>query len=199
MGEFTQRLLGPEFAVTLEITPPKKRIDEVLLRRARLLGGLADAVNVIQRPGSACRAWMRRSYCVAAGLEPVCHVVEPRSQRRPRRRIRARQRCEAHGWIPCFACVATMLPDGSQGHAEDPRRWSCLARAAHPGWRDRRRHGEPVRAASDRVLANLAPKLEAGAGIRVQTNPVFDVEPASSPSWIRSASWRRTSSAWCRW
>jgi hypothetical protein len=50
MSAFAGRLSGPRLAVALEITPPKKRLDEVLPRRARLMGSQADAINVIQRP-----------------------------------------------------------------------------------------------------------------------------------------------------
>ena len=49
MSAFAERLSRGGFAVALEITPPKKRLEEVLLRRARLLPGV-DAINVIQRP-----------------------------------------------------------------------------------------------------------------------------------------------------
>ena len=62
MSRFAERLAAAEFAVSLEISPPKKRLDDVLLHRARLLGGRADTVNVIQRPDrlpslDTCAPW----------------------------------------------------------------------------------------------------------------------------------------------
>ena len=56
--------------VTLEITPPREPRPRVLLRRARLLAGHTDAVNVIERPdrqSSLDAALTLR----AEGIEPV--------------------------------------------------------------------------------------------------------------------------------
>ena len=71
---FAQKLEAGKFAVTLEITPPKKRLDDVLLRRARLLGAHADGVNVIQRPNrlsSLDASLLLRAH----GLDPACGTV----------------------------------------------------------------------------------------------------------------------------
>ncbi|MBE0612003.1 MAG: hypothetical protein IH609_21665, partial [Dehalococcoidia bacterium] len=48
---FAEKLDAGQFAVALEITPPQRDLPKVLLRRARLLGTAAQAINVIQRPG----------------------------------------------------------------------------------------------------------------------------------------------------
>ncbi|WP_322796570.1 methylenetetrahydrofolate reductase, partial [Tepidiforma sp.] len=71
---FAQRLAEGRFAVALEITPPQRRLPKVLLRRARLLGDAAQAVNVIQRPDrqSSLEASLELK---AAGIEPVWHLV----------------------------------------------------------------------------------------------------------------------------
>jgi 5,10-methylenetetrahydrofolate reductase len=71
---FREELFGGRFPVALEITPPLKPLHRVLLRRARLLDGLATAVNVIQRPGrqSSLDASVE---LVGAGIEPVWHLA----------------------------------------------------------------------------------------------------------------------------
>ena len=62
------------FGVALEITPPREPRSDVLLRRARLLGPLARAVHVIQRPGrlSSLDASIELE---RAGIEAVWHVT----------------------------------------------------------------------------------------------------------------------------
>ncbi|MEJ5221060.1 MAG: hypothetical protein WHT63_03510 [Tepidiforma sp.] len=71
---FLDRLAAGEFAVALEITPPQRHLPKVLLRRARLLGDAADAVNVIQRPDrqSSLEASLE---LLAAGIDPVWHLA----------------------------------------------------------------------------------------------------------------------------
>src|SRR5690242_11114807 len=77
---FAERLRDGRFAVALEITPPQKPLAVVLLRRARLLGELAHAVNVIQRPGrqSSLDASIE---LLRAGVRPTWHVVTRGSER----------------------------------------------------------------------------------------------------------------------
>lgn len=170
MSEFLHRLFGPRPAVTLEITPPRKRLDDVLLRRARLLGPAADAVNVIQRRdrlSSLDASILLRS----SGLEPVCHVVN-----------RGRTRAELASELASAAAAgvgAVLVLRGDHAIADDPdtpklRELVAMARDALPA-------GAAVGVTAnqygprERVLANLAPKLRAGARF-VQTNPVFDFE-----------------------
>lgn len=43
---FARKLDAGEFAVALEITPPQRHMPRVLLRRAGLLGGAAQAINL---------------------------------------------------------------------------------------------------------------------------------------------------------
>src|SRR5690606_6152593 len=68
------RLREGSFPVALEITPPKKPLPRVLLRRARLLGEDPVAVNVIQRPErqSSLDASLT---LLEAGFDPVWHMV----------------------------------------------------------------------------------------------------------------------------
>lgn len=153
--------------VALEITPPREPRAEVLLRRARLLGLLADAVHVIQRPG-------RQPSLEAAlelerhGIAAVWHLV-----------TRGRGAAEIEREIERAAAGglrAVLVVRGEAGPAEtvDPPKLSVLVRrvrAAIPC----ARVGVTLNPylARERVLSNLWPKLEAGADF-VQTQPIFE-------------------------
>ena len=165
--QFLEKLRAGEPAITLEITPPRKPLDEVLLRRARGLGSAADAVNVIQRSGR--QPSLDASITLrAAGLEPVWHLV-----------TRGRSRAEIEGEIESAAGAgieAALCVRGETGPADRPdtptlRETVAAVRAALPGaclGATANQYLPP-----DRVLRNLGPKLSAGATF-VQTQPVLD-------------------------
>jgi 5,10-methylenetetrahydrofolate reductase len=154
--------------VALEITPPRGERPDVLLRRAALLGQRAHAVHVIER------AERQRSVDAAIALESrgvsaVWHLVNrgrsaPELEREIERAARGGLR-------------AALLVRGESG-APEPAPPPTLAslvgrvRAAIPG----ARIGVTLNpyGPRERVLANLWPKLEAGAAF-VQTQPVFEI------------------------
>ena len=165
---FHAKLRAGACAVTFEITPPRKRLDEVLLRRARFLGGGADAVNVIQRSGRL--ASLDASLTLrAAGLEPVWHLV---TRGRSRAEIEAEIESAAGAGLPAALCVRG--EPGPADRPDTPKLRDALAwvRAALPGaclGATANQYGPP-----DRVLRNLGGKIAAGATF-VQTQPVLDV------------------------
>ena len=140
----------------------------MLLRRARLLGARASAVHVIQRPdrqpSAEAAAELERN-----GVPAVWHVVS--RGRTPEDVAREIAYAKAAG------LRAALVVRGEAGPPE-PSPPPTLARivrdvrAAIPG----ARVGVTVDpyAARERALANLWPKLEAGAAF-VQTQPIFDV------------------------
>ncbi|HTO69295.1 MAG TPA: methylenetetrahydrofolate reductase [Myxococcota bacterium] len=156
-----------QLGVALEITPPREARPDVLLRRARLLGTRASAVHVIQRadrqPSAAAAAELERR-----GIAAVWHLVN-----------RGRTRAELEREIAAAAAAGvrgTLVVRGEAGppEREAPPTLAQLVRdvrAALPGAR--------VGVAAnpygprERVLANLWPKLEAGASF-VQTQPIFE-------------------------
>lgn len=165
---FEQKLRAGECAVTLEITPPRKRRDEVLMRRARLLGERTDAVNVIQRSGrlSSLDASLALR---AAGFEPVWHLV---TRGRTQMEIEAEIASAAGGALSGALCVrgdhaARDRPDTPKlrdvvGWVRDALPEACIGATVN-------QYGPRAR-----VLRNLGPKLEAGADF-VQTQPVLDL------------------------
>jgi 5,10-methylenetetrahydrofolate reductase len=164
---FADKLAAGELAVTLEITPPRKRLDEVLLRRARFLGSHADAVNVIQRSGRL--GSLDASLTLrGAGLEPVWHLV---SRGRTRAEIDSEIASAANGGLDAALCVRG---DHPAPDADDtPKLREIVAAVCHaiPNvfiGATANQYG-PHR----RVLSNLLPKLAAGARF-VQTQPVLD-------------------------
>ncbi len=165
---FMDRVAAGRFAVALEITPPQRHLPRVLLRRARLLGDAAQAINVIQRPERqpSLEACLELK---AAGLEPVWHLVARGTTREEV--AAAAARAEAGG-IEQVLCIA----GDHQGRADEP---SITVRAAIGVVR------EVMPAAvvgatfnqyardSEAALRNLLPKLAAGASY-IQTQPTFD-------------------------
>jgi len=156
------------FGVALEITPPREHNPEVLLRRARLLGPLANAVHVVQRPDR--QASLDASLELErAGLHAVWHVTN---------RGRARAAIEAELERAAAAGLRAALVVRGEGDVDDradtPSLREIVARsaAALPG----ARIGVTLNPylARERVLANLWPKLEAGAAF-IQTQPVFEL------------------------
>jgi len=169
MARLTERLARGELAITLEITPPKKRLEEVLLRRARLLGGLPDAIHVIQRPDRMSS--LDASLLLAErDFEPVWHLV---NRGRTGAEIASEIESARSAGLELALCLrgdheAADRPDALRireliaavGHAIPS---ALLGATAN-------QHGP-----RDRVLANLRPKLDAGARF-VQTHPVFDTD-----------------------
>jgi len=165
---FFDQLRRGERAVTLEITPPRKRLDEVLLRRARLLGERADAVNVIQRSGRLSSLDASMSL-LEAGLEPVWHLV---TRGRTRAEVEAEIASAAGAGLPAALCVRG--DHSARDRPDTPKLRDAIAQvhAAMPG----ACIGATVNqyGPRERVLRNLWLKLEAGASF-VQTQPVLDV------------------------
>jgi 5,10-methylenetetrahydrofolate reductase len=168
---FAEKLDAGQFAVALEITPPQRDLPKVLLRRARLLGTAAQAINVIQRPGrqSSLDASLELK---AAGMEPAWHLV---TRGRSRDEIRADLGRAAAGGIGQVLCI---LGDHAAGAAPDGvtiRDAVTMTRDTLPGaivGATLNQYGRDEQA----VLKNLLPKLRAGATY-VQSQPVFELEP----------------------
>jgi len=166
--QFLEKLRAGMRAVTLEITPPRKPLDEVLLRRARGLGSAADAVNVIQRSGR--QPSLDASLTLrAAGIDPVWHLV---TRGRSRAEIEAEIESAAGGGISAALCVRGEhdAPD----HPDTPKLREAV------GWIREALPGAGIGATANQygplapVLRNLGGKLAAGASF-VQTNPVLDI------------------------
>lgn len=154
------------FGVALEITPPREPSPAILLRRARLLGASADSIHVIQRPGrqTSLEASLELE---RAGLTAVWHVVN---------RGRGAAEIEREIERAARAGLRAALVVRGEGAIADPpdspplREVVARIRAALPG----ARVGVTLNPYVDptRSLANLWPKLEAGAAF-IQTQPVF--------------------------
>lgn len=169
MTRFAEKLAAGELAVALEITPPKKRLEGVLLRRARLLGGRADAVNVIQRPDRLSSLDASLLLC-EAGLAPVWHLV---NRGRTHAEIAAELASAAAGAVRAVLCIRGDHRAKDAPDAPRIREVVAMAREALPGaliGATANQYGP-----RERVLANLWPKLRAGARF-VQTNPVFSLD-----------------------
>jgi 5,10-methylenetetrahydrofolate reductase len=168
MSGFADKLRERRFPVSLEITPPQKPLPDVLLRRARLLGSAADAVNVVQRPGrvSSIEA---SGHLKRAGIEPVWHLV---NRGRTRDSIASEIALAHETGIRLIVCLRG---DHIASRVADSPRISevvAMVRDAIPHaliGTTMNQYGP-----RDRVLANLMPKLEAGADF-VLTQPVFDL------------------------
>lgn len=165
---FHERLQARQFAVALEITPPQKPLNKVLVRRARLLDDHVHAINVIQRPGrqSSLDASLE---LIAAGIEPAWHLV---TRGRSRREVSSELERARAGGIRQVLCI---LGDHPADEADDPvtiREVVAMAREALPSaliGATLNQYGRDETA----VLRNLLPKLAAGATY-VQTQPAFD-------------------------
>lgn len=169
---FAESLRAGRFPVALEITPPRSPNLRVLVRRARLLGAVPAAVNVIQRPGRQPSLDASLDL-LTAGISPAWHLV---TRGRPAADLEAEIERAAAARLEI---VLVLLGD----HATPPV-------APTPGItiRDTIRHvhsrmpnaliGATINQyANDQAAAlrNLLPKLQAGAAY-VQGQPVFDVD-----------------------
>ncbi|PFG74001.1 methylenetetrahydrofolate reductase [Tepidiforma thermophila] len=165
---FLERLAAGRFAVALEITPPQRHLPKVLLRRARLLGDAADAVNVIQRPDrqSSLAASLELR---AAGIDPVWHLA---ARGMSAAEVTAAAEAARAGGIEQVLCVAgDHAANGAPGVTV--REAIGLVRAAMPGVTIGATLNQYARDPA-RARRNLLPKLLAGATY-VQTQPTFDV------------------------
>jgi methylenetetrahydrofolate reductase (NADPH) len=165
---FAELLRSGPLPVALEITPPQRPLWSVLVRRARLLGDAAQAVNVIQRPGrqSSLEACLTLR---EAGFDPVWHLV---TRGRTRSEIGAEIERAAAGGIQQVLCIRG--DHNAADTADTPTIREAIGEACSsltgPLVGASLNQYLPDRAA---VLRNLAPKLRAGASF-VQTQPVFD-------------------------
>ncbi len=168
---FRRRLDDSKFALALEILPPQRPLPKVLLRRARLLEDLAQAINVIQRPGR--QSSLEASLALQGeGLEPAWHLV---TRGRGRAEIAAELEAAASGGIDQVLCILGDHATAGAPDAVNIRDVIAMARDALPDaliGATLNQYGKDREA----VLRNLLPKLQAGASY-VQTQPVF--EPAA--------------------
>lgn len=152
--------------VALEITPPLERRPDLLLRRAHLLGAAPVTVHVIQRPGriTSLEASIELE---RAGIPAVWHVSN-----RGRRDADIAAEIARAAESGLRAALVVRGESGSADHADTPalRKVVGRIRAALPA----ARIGVTLNPYLDpeRVLANLWPKLEAGAAF-IQTQPIF--------------------------
>lgn len=166
---FMERVAAGRFAVGLEITPPQRHRPKVLLRRARLLGDAAQAINVIQRPGrqpslDACLELRE------AGLEPVWHLVARGMDRERVALAAARARDRGIEQVLCIAGDHQPSPgDVSISVREAIATVREVMPSAVIGATLNQYARDPATA-----LRNLLPKLAAGATY-IQTQPTFDV------------------------
>jgi 5,10-methylenetetrahydrofolate reductase len=154
--------------VALEITPPRGERPDVLLRRAALLGPRAHAVHVIerrerQRSVDAAIALQSR------GVPAVWHLAN-----RGRSAAELEREIERAARGGLRAALLVRGESGAPEPAPPPRLATLVGRvgAAIPA----ARVGVTLNpyGPRERVLANLWPKLEAGASF-VQTQPIFEI------------------------
>ncbi|MGE3073580.1 MAG: methylenetetrahydrofolate reductase [Dehalococcoidia bacterium] len=165
---FRRRLEDGHFAVALEILPPQRPLPKVLLRRARLLEGHPQAINVIQRPG-------RQSSLDASlllkleGIEPAWHLV---TRGRSREDLSTDLERAAAGGISQVLCILGDHAGSEQVDSPTIKEAIAMTRDTLPSalvGATLNQYGRDREA----VLRNLLPKLAAGASY-VQTQPVFD-------------------------
>ncbi len=165
---FRRRLDDGQFAVALEILPPQRPLPKVLLRRARLLDALPQAINVIQRPGR--QSSLEASLSLAAqGMQPAWHLV---TRGRPKGDIARDLESASAGGIHQVLCILGDHQGGEVPDAISIREAVAMARDLLPGaliGATLNQYGKD----QDAVLRNLLPKLRAGASY-VQTQPVFE-------------------------
>ena len=72
-SQLVRTLLGGDFAITAELTPPVSGVPETLLERAETLRGSVDAVNLTDGPRALVHmsALAAAGILVGAGIEPV--------------------------------------------------------------------------------------------------------------------------------
>ena len=167
MTTFERKLARGEFPIALEITPPRGPRADILLRRARLLGDLPDAVNAIERP-ERLSSLDASKLLLGAGLEPVWHLT---SRGRSRGELETQIEHAATRGISCVLCIRGEHEAADK--SDTPRLRELIERVAEAMPRvlvgaTLNPHGGP----RQRVLANLLGKIRAGARF-VQTQPVL--------------------------
>jgi len=155
--------------IALEITPPMKPSPKVLLRRARGLSGRTSRINVISRPDrwSSLAASERLA---AAGFSPVWHLANRgRSALGIEADIAEARRVGVHRVL----CLRGQRKARDGFDTPKIREVVRMVQRGLPGAEIgvTLNHHLP----RERVLANLWPKLEAGA-TRVQTQVTFELE-----------------------
>ena len=165
---FVRALLTGGFPVALEITPPQRSLPHVLLRRARLIGPAASAINVIQRPDrqSSLDASLELR---GAGFDPAWHLV---TRGRTLAEIERDMATASAAGVDQILVIAGDHVSAERGPTI--REVIGVAVRLMPASLIGATLNQyvPDRAA---VLHNLLPKLAAGARY-VQTQPVFDFE-----------------------
>jgi methylenetetrahydrofolate reductase (NADPH) len=164
---FATRMAAGSFPVALEITPPQRSLPHVLLRRARILGDCATAVNVIQRPSrqSSLDASIELR---TAGFAPCWHLV---TRGKSREELLADLQRAATGGIRQVLCIRGDHAADDPAGAPTIREAVGLVAEALPGALIGATANQYL-ADHAAVLRNLLPKLAAGASY-VQTQPVF--------------------------
>ena len=156
------------FPVVLEITPPRRRSEDVLLRRARRIRAAA-AVNVIQR-SDRLSSLEASAILMARGLEPVWHLANRgRSGRELRRDVERASTLGLRG-------VLCIRGDHRAVDREDTpriRQVVELVRSQIPDALIGVTMNQYL--PKHRVLRNLLPKVRAGARF-IQAQPVFGLE-----------------------
>jgi 5,10-methylenetetrahydrofolate reductase len=158
-----------ETRLTLEITPPAKPTTEVLLRRARAMGGLPRAINVISRQdrwGSLEASEVLRRH----GLNPVWHLA---NRGRSRSQIETEITFARAAGIDRVLCLRGEYKAADT--AETPKICELVAILGDQLPRidisiTLNHHAEP-----SAVLRNLWPKLSSGA-TGIQTQVCFDLD-----------------------
>jgi 5,10-methylenetetrahydrofolate reductase len=162
---FADRLAAGAFPVALEITPPQRSLPAVLLRRASLFGGLASAIDVIQRPGrqSSVEA---AGELAAAGFAPVWHLATHGKDR-----ATVAGELERAAWAGLQDVLILKGDHAAEGPGVAIREAVAMARDLLPGGATGVTVNQYARdpAAAER---NLFAKLAAGAAY-VETQPVF--------------------------
>ncbi len=199
MSAFGSLIRNGEFVVTAELNPPKSANAEVVRRRARVLKGFVDAVNVTDsnRAVVAMAAIPAALLVREAGVEPIVQIT---GRDRNRIAVQADLLGAAALGLPNFVFMSG--DDPKQGNHPDAVNVKDLdgiglVRTA-VGMRDRHRFlsGDEIRHAPDYFVgATASPftdpmesdvkktleKVEAGADF-LQTQPVFDI--ATFSRWL---------------
>jgi methylenetetrahydrofolate reductase (NADPH) len=200
-GSFWRRLADGEFAVTAEIGPPRGADSAPVARKAALLRGTVDAVNITDNQSAAVRLSSLAGSLAAlrAGIEPIMQLTC-----RDRNRIALQSELLSASALgvpnvlimtgdhprhgdhadakPVFDLDSTQLlrvasamrDQGrlmSGGELKPPPRWFLGAVENPPGQVGT---GPAAAEATDKATYRLAAKIEAGAQF-VQTQFVFDV------------------------
>jgi 5,10-methylenetetrahydrofolate reductase len=159
------------FPVSLEITPPKRMLRGILLRRARLLGECVRTINVIQRP-DRLPSLDASIELLRHGFEPVWHLV---TRGREEEDIRADiERAAAAGVRHALCLLGDHAVEREPARPLRIRETIALMRQLAPEITVGATLNQYA-PSSDAVLRNLLPKVEAGAAY-VQTQPVVELE-----------------------